>query len=467
MEACEVVEVAPNHRRQREVTRAWSWLLRGVLLPAGDYALGQRMINRLGFLESAQWWEPEQISEHRDRAFQRLMQVAYRDVPLYRDLMDQANITPNDLKRPEDLSRLPVVTKAMLRAGYPDRTTRATKFKSYEGSSSGSTGTNFIVKTDTETEGAGRASFLLACEWAGWQIGEPHLQTGITPNRNRGRWLKDLILRCHYVSAFDLSDTQLDRSLELLEKNNIQHLWGYPGSLYFLARRASEKGWNRPLRSIITWGDNLYPHYRSTIESAFRRRVFDTYGCGEGIQISAQCGQMDTYHIHDLDVIVEFLDDEGNPVAAGEAGNLILTRLHPGPMPLIRYQVGDVGVRGDGRRCECGRGFQVMESIQGRDTDVVVTPSGNRLIVHFFTGICEHFPEIQAFQVVQEEFESMVLRIVPTKDYSQASTERIVSALRAKGAPDLRIDVELVPEIPTAPSGKRRFVISKVSKPFF
>jgi phenylacetate-CoA ligase len=445
--------------------RSWSWLLKRVFLPAGDLALGQNMIKRLRFLEEAQWWEPARVAEYRDRTFQTLMEVTYREVPFYRDLMERSGVTPSDLQRPQDLSRLPIVTKAMLRAGYPERTTRATRFRTYEAASSGSTGANFIVKTDTETEGSGRASFLLACEWAGWQIGDPHLQTGMTLKRSRGRWLKDFILRCHYVSAFDLGDAQLDRSLELLDKNKIEHLWGYPGSLYFLARRAIEKGWNRPLRSIITWGDNLYPNYRSTIESAFKRRIFDTYGCGEGIQVSAQCGEMNTYHIHDLDVLAEFLDDEGNPVAPGEFGNLILTRLHPGPMPLIRYQVGDIGVRGDGRRCECGRGFQVMESIQGRDTDVVVTPSGNRLIVHFFTGICEHFPEIESFQVVQEKLDSIMLRIVPTKHYSEDSTTKIIAALRAKGA-DLRIEVELVSEIPTASSGKRRFVISKVSKPF-
>lgn len=466
METFELAGVPPKQLEQHQRTRAWSWLLKRVLLPAGDHALGQRMIKRLRFLEAAQWWEPEQLSEHRNQAFHALMEVAYREVPFYGELMNRAKVTPNDLKTREDLSRLPIVTKAMLRSAYPERTTRATGFRTYEASSSGSTGTNFFVKTDSETEGWYRASFLLGCEWAGWQIGEPHLQTGMTLKRSRGRGLKDLILRCHYVSAFDLGDEQLDRSLDLMDKNNIQHLWGYPGSLYFLARRAIEKGWNQPLRSIITWGDNLYPHYRTAIESAFRRRVFDTYGCAEGIQVSAQCGEMNTYHIYDLDVIVEFLDDEGNPVASGVPGNLILTRLHPGPMPLIRYQVGDIGIRGDGRRCECGRGFRVMESIQGRDTDVVVTPAGNRLIVHFFTGICEYFPEIESFQVIQEELGSIVLRIVPTKDYSVESTSRIISALRAKGASDLHIEVELVSEIPAAPSGKRRFVISKVSKPF-
>jgi phenylacetate-CoA ligase len=354
----------------------------------------------------------------------------------------------------------------MLRSSYPHLTTRPTGRKTYEARSSGSTGANFVVRQDSETAGWYRASFLLACEWAGWRIGEPHVQTGMTLTRNRGRWLKDLLLRCHYVSASDLCDHRLDQTLNLIERDRIQHLWGYPGSLYFIARRALEKGWNRPLGSIITWGDNLYPQYRSTIEAAFKTGVFDTYGCAEGIQIAAQCGRMNTYHVHTPDVIVEFLDNQESPVPPGQAGNLVLTRLHAGPMPLIRYQVGDIAVRGGTRQCQCGRGYEVMGSIQGRDTDVVVTPSGNRLIVHFFTGIFEHFPEIESFQVTQESLGSMVLRLVPTKEFSPDSTANIISKLREKGASDMRIDVELVSEVPVSPSGKQRFVISKVSKPF-
>jgi phenylacetate-CoA ligase len=349
----------------------------------------------------------------------------------------------------------------MLGAGYPHSTTRNTGRKTYEASSSGSTGTNFRVQEDSETAGIHRASFLLAVGWSGWRLGEPHMQNGMTLERSLDRQLKDNLLRCHYISARDLSDDRLDAALDLLERGGIQYLWGYPGSLYCLAQRAQQRGWNRPLRSMVTWGDNLYPHYRRTIEQAFAARVFDTYGCGEGIQISAQCGSSNTYHVHTPDVIVECVDDVGQPVRTGEIGHLLLTRLHPGPMPLIRYQIGDVGVMANGRLCDCGRGYEIMDSIQGRDTDIVVTPSGNRLIVHFFTGILEHFPEVASFQVVQEEVESIMLRIVPTSEFTRDTAAKIVGALQAHNARDLRVDVELVREIPTAPSGKRRFVIAK------
>jgi phenylacetate-CoA ligase len=306
---------------------------------------------------------------------------------------------------------------------------------------------------------------MLALKWAGWQIGERHMQTGMTLNRSWDRRLKDSILRCEYVSAYELDDDHLDAALDVLDAKKIEHLWGYPGSLYFLAKRALQRGWNRPLRTLVTWGDNLFQHYRSTMEQAFGTKVFDTYGCAEGFQIAAQCGTESKYHLHSMDVIVEFLDNNGFPVREGDIGNIVVTRLHPGPMPLIRYRVGDLGISGGQQQCRCGRNFQLLASVQGRDTDIVVTPSGKRLIVHFFTGLIEGFPEIDCFQVLQEEIGSMIIRLVPSSGILDGATkDRLVRTLKKHGATDINIIIEQVNEIPTAPSGKRRFVISKVSR---
>jgi phenylacetate-CoA ligase len=348
----------------------------------------------------------------------------------------------------------------MLRSGYPERSTRQTEQRTYEECTSGSTGSPFCVTEDPETTGWYLASFMLALEWAGWRIGEAHFQTGMTLDRKRWRWAKDKLLRCHYVSAYDLTDAALDRHLAAIEKKHIRLIGGYPGSIYHLARRAAEQGWSQPIRSVVTWGDNLYDHYRATIEQVFQAPVFDTYGCAEGIQVSAQCEQ-GNYHIHNLDVIVEYLDGDDQPVPPGESGQLVLTRLHPGPMPLIRYRVGDVGVSAGQRICACGRGFELMESIAGRDTDIIVTPAGNRLIVHFFTGIIEHYREVKSFQVVQHEPGSILLRIAPAAGYTPEIGERIVEQLQEKGA-DCAIQIELVEDIPLTSGGKRRFVISEL-----
>ena len=263
---------------------SWYWFLKQVIFPLGDLALGQKMMQRLSYLEKAQWWKPERITQLRNQSLVQLMLVAYNQVPYYRELMDQAGIRPGEIRTPADLSKIPVSTKDDFRKNYPDRVCRSTGQKTYEASTSGSTGQNFYVREDLETAGRYRACFLLALEWAGWRFGEPQVQTGMTLQRSLDRKFKDFLLQCHYISAYDLTDPHLDATLDLIEKYRIKHLWGYPGSLYFLAIRALQKGWSQSLHSIVTWGDNLFPHYRRTIETAFHTPVRDTYGCAEGVQ---------------------------------------------------------------------------------------------------------------------------------------------------------------------------------------
>jgi len=435
-------------------------LLRQVILPLGDRLFGQRMMARLKFLENAQYWPTEKILAKQAEDLQDLIYITYADVPFYHNLMAQRGIKPIEIRKPADLSRLPMVTKDMLRESYPDQTTRSTGQKTYQVSTSGSTGKNFYVMEDAETAGWYRASFILSLEWAGWQIGEPHLQTGMTLERSMDRRIKDWLMGCHYKSAYQLDDQHLEAILLEMERAHLDHLWGYPGSLYYIAKQARKQAWNRPLKSVVSWGDSLYPHYRQEIESVFQTPVFDTYGCAEGIQIAAQC-EFGNYHLHSLDAVVEFLDDDGQPVQPGEVGNIVVTRLHPGPMPLIRYAIGDLGVPSAQRPCPCGRGFPLMDSIMGRDADIIITPSGNRLIVHFFTGIFEHFSEIDSFQVIQRTPEAILVRIQPIGEISKTTLKELKETMVKKGAEDLKINFEIVDKIPLPPTGKHRFVINQ------
>lgn len=429
------------------------------VLEAGDFFVGQRMMSRLKYLEKVQWFNAQDVQAEQLHLLRKTIEVSCREVPYYNDLISSAGIRPEEIAELRDLKKIPVSTKAIIRRNYPEKMRRQTGQKTYESRTSGSTGENFAVLEDASTAGWYRASFLLALEWSGWKIGEPHLQTGMTLERGWQKKIKDTLFRTAYFSAFDLTDRCLDRMLDVLEKRKINFLWGYPGSLYYLAKRAGDLGWNRPLKSVVTWGDTLYTAYREKIESVFQTKVFDTYGCSEGMQIAAQC-EKGNYHIHDLDVIVEFLDDSGNEVSPGVEGNLVLTRLHSGPMPLLRYRIGDRGIKGNGSLCSCGRGFQTMGAVRGRETDNVITPTGNRLIVHFFTGIFEHFSEIDSFQVIQETAQELRL-LIKTESPDKSSLEAAVKeVLRQKGLNGMKLQVEFVAEIPLK-AGKRRFVINK------
>ncbi len=438
--------------------RSHSILLERIALPLADLHFRQGLMPRLRFLEKAQWWPRERILEMRDQGIRALVATVEREVPVYAKLWAEHGVRASQVRTAADLAAFPVVTKETFRPFDELAMTRQTGYRRFRSYSSGSTGKNFFVIEDPPTSGIGRASLLLAMRWAGWNFGEHHLQTGMSAVRSLDRRLKDWFLSCYYVSSCDLKDSTLDRHLEVMEQNDIRHIMGYPGTLFYLARQAERRGWNIPLISILTWGDNLLPEERVIIEKVFNTVVNDTYGCSEGLHVCAQNGGKD-YLIFSTDVLVEFINEFGKPASSEERASLILTRIHPGPMPMVRYHVGDYGVQGANVASQCGRGFETMQSIIGRDTEYVETPTGNRLLNHFFTGCISKYGDIETFQVVQRTSESLTIKLKPNGTTRPETIAQLSATLHERGAQDMKIDFEIVHEIPLTAGGKRRLIV--------
>jgi phenylacetate-CoA ligase len=441
----------------------YSILFEEYLFPLADIVTRHRTMQIYNFFRESQWWDRERLQKYQDDRFSETVKIAYSEVPFYKELYEKHDININAINCTKDLSRFPIVTKEELRNAYPAKCTRKTSWPWREYCTSGSSGKPFAVRVDNITMSHARALMLLRANYSGWEIGDPFLQTGMTLNRGYIKKCKDIFLKCEYVSAFNLSDSVLDGYLEIIDRKKLKYIMGYAGSMYCLAARAVETGFNHKLNGVLSWGDNLYQHYRDKIELAFTCKVTDTYGCGEGIQIAAQCGMNNgVYHVFMPHVAVEIVDDEGKPVKTGEPGNVLLTRLDPGAMPLIRYKVGDIARKSPDQSCSCGRGLEMLTRIEGRDTDVILTPNGNRLIVHFFTGIFEYYQSIDTFKVIQEKPGEITIEIVPRHGFQDAHWEQIKDEILQKGDPDLKIELKVLKDIPLEKSNKRRFVVSKM-----
>lgn len=440
-------------------------LFNNSLLRFGDFALKQQVVHYLKFYKECQWWSRERLIAYQNSALKNLMDISINEVQFYRDLYYGNGIKAGDITTIEDLHKLPPVSKADLKEYYPDRCTRSTGWPVKEYFTSGSSGTPFAVLVDNLTMSQARALMILRANYAGWELGEPVFQTGITTQRRIIKSLKDLLFNTYYASAYDLRDATLDNYLNIIDRNNINYFMGFPGSILALADRAAKVGFNRDIKGIATWGDNLYCHYRKRIELQFKCRVTDTYGCGEGIQVAAQCPDgYGYYHIFMPHVIVEIVDDDDQPVKRGEMGHILLTRLEPGAMPLIRYRIGDVGRMSPLERCKCGRGFDILEKIEGRDTDFIYTPAGNKLIVHFFTGIFEYYPEIKQFRIYQKRVEEIDIQIIPQNTIKQETLEKIKNEILERGGKTLKVNFKLVDDIENNINGKRRFVVSELKR---
>src|SRR5438034_7678285 len=93
--------------------------LRNLILPLGDEIFRHPMTKRLRKLEEAQWWPRNRLERERNDKLSGVLSISYREVPFYQELFGKAGVKPSEINGPEDLRKLPVVTKRMLREAYP------------------------------------------------------------------------------------------------------------------------------------------------------------------------------------------------------------------------------------------------------------------------------------------------------------------------------------------------------------
>jgi phenylacetate-CoA ligase len=134
-------------------------------------------------------------------------------------------------------------------------------------------------------------------------------------------------------------------------------------------------------------------------------------------------------------------------------------------MPLIRYRIGDLAkmLPKDQYPKNCELRYPIIEKIIGRDTDLVRTPGGKMLVVHSFTGIFEHIPEISQFRITQEKLEGITIEFVPGEGYH----DQLLDTIRERIEQNVKepFDIHFIERnaIPPSASGKPQMIISKIA----
>jgi len=424
--------------------------------------LGMASAHAPMMFQKAQYWPRKRLEDYQNERLREVVEFSCRNVPCYRQLCAESGLRPEEIRTTGDLARLPILQKSMIRARRIDDFIHGDKSKLLLHRTSGTTGEQGVFYMSKEAEGWIYAAQQMFFKWGGFSPGERHLQTGAAFLRGFEKSVKDFVFNCHYVSAFDISDEELETVRGVLLKKRIKVLVGYASSLNSIASHVRARNEVIPLRSILSLGETLYPHYRETIESAFGCRVTDTYGCGgEGVMVAGQC-ERQRYHVCMPLTFVEIVNGKGERVPRGEAGRVVLTRLTPSPMPLIRYDVGDVSALSRDEGCECGRGFALMEPIEGRISEIITTPAGHRIASLLFAYILRMEQSVALYQVLQEVRDRITIKVVPGPGFQETVLRRVESQILEACKNDLKIGFEIVDDIPLGPGGKRRFVVSTV-----
>ena len=157
--------------------------------------------------------------------------------------------------------------------------------------------------------------------------------------------------------------------------------------------------------------------------------------------------------------IIEIVDEKSVPVSPGVEGRILCTGLLNEAQPLIRYEIGDLGVWSC-ESCPCGRShLPVVQEIVGRLEDVVIGPNGRQMVR--FHGIFIGLPTVLEGQVIQEASDRFVARVVATAGFG-SKEENLIRRRFAERLGPVRVQIEQVREIPRTERGKFRAVISRL-----
>ncbi len=428
-------------------------LLEKLILPMGDGILGGSFMNELKELRTMTGQSHIQMQK-----LKNVLDHATENSPYYRNFHVQKKDDPVAYLR-----QFPILTKADLRQHTADMLTQPMEGLTRE-CSSGTSGFQSIVHWTKREQSQHRATQLLWWEWAGYRIGDPLVQTGITPDRKLIKGIKDKLFNTYYLQAFSHSQEDVTKAFAWAKKKKDPVLAGYASSLYVLAQFAEKMDVNLHFKTAISWGDKLFPHYRKLIESVFSTRVHETYGSAEGLMMGAQ-KDLDYMYQMNSNVFMELLDDDGQPVKEGEMGHVIVTNLNAYAMPLIRYRIGDLArmLPKENYPSQRELQFPLIEKVIGRDTDLVRTPGGKMMVVHSFTGIFEHIPQISQFKIIQDKLEGITIEFVRGDGY----TEELLGKVEANILHNIREPFEIIfremKAISPSPSGKPQLIVSKIA----
>ena len=431
------------------------------------------MIPHARALRKREKWTRDQIELHQKRELARLREFAYARSPFYQRLHAGLEGRP--------LHELPVLTKQELMRSWDDIVTdrslrlqdiqrflervqglepyRDTHFAFATG------GTTGVKSVTVYSKKEFRFFFALTSRttrWAGMRLTlreRPRMATvqSLKPWHVAGA---ASFLSIPLLRTLSLDTTEpLPQLVRKLNDFRPHVLAGFAGNIHLLAQEQAAGRLRIAPGTVLTTAETLKKEARKDIKAAWGVEPFEAYGATETAEAASECAEHRGLHIYEDVVILEVVDEANRPVPPGTFGKKVLvTVLWNYTLPLIRYEISD-HVKLAPEPCPCGRSFQLIEEVEGREEQVMFLDgeSGGdvRIEPDLFFDHMVLLP-IDGWQVVQDRRDAITFLVLgPHAEFKGADLiERIGEEMEKLGAKRPALRVEVVEELRQTGLGK-------------
>jgi phenylacetate-CoA ligase len=423
---------------------------------------------------------PSELQALRDRKARRIARYCYDYVPFYRKMFRRLGLTPEDFRDADDLGRLPVTSRGDIFAFYPELLAARGAKVGMSQSTSGTTGRPIRIGMGARlcdirvAQSMRRAARLGIMPWekvatietSGSAVSSGGRRT--RPERDRLVAASKIIAGSFHVAVPTFRQLTLglgrDNSADVcsaLVQFKPDVLYSRPSHARRLGLSLRKRGTHISPRLVMCNGEFMSKATRLDLESYYRADVYNSYGARELGSVATDCYLHEGMHLNADNFIHEVVKD-GAAVSQGESGNVILTGFENEATPLLRYEIGDVGVQGARETCGCGSSFPRIESILGRSGDGLVASDGTMVPPGTICDELESVLGLRDFQVIQEGVGAIVVK-VRDADNNDQTREKVIKALRGcrVSSQEVRMETWGDADMPA----KYRPVMSYVARP--
>lgn len=376
----------------------------------------------------------EQVKKVRDKNFRRLMKYAHT-VPLYKKKYKEAGIHLDDIKRFEDIEKLPIISRKDIIENFPKGVIKPGLEKySMLVNTSGSTRNPVTYYTDPITIMKALILYVRELMHYGlnWNkskitlIANFYEQSGPTQYFESGAQSTMGSIFSFDNFQYLNADDDLVEMIKQIDKFQPEFIGGFPGPIRHLAL-LKNKGYGKNVnpKAFFSSGGIIHKHEKKFVEETFNAKVYDIYGSTEGGAIAFECEE-GNYHINSDYLYLEAIDKEGKAIEKGKSGKLAFTRLYGRGTPLIRYTgMGDIITLGS-EPCNCGIPTDVLKEIHGRTKETLVLPDKSLVFpkqIHECVGEVIYSlkaSKVSRAQIVQEAFDKLEILVIIDEEQRNA-----------------------------------------------
>lgn len=341
----------------------------------------------------------------------------------------------------------------------------------YINKTSGSSGDPFVFAKDKFCHALTWVNIMRRFGWYGidfnhsWQARFYGMPLDFIANKKLR--IKDFLSHRYRFNIFDFSEEAMQNMVKKFQQTKFDYINGYTNSIVLLAKylRKQNLFLNEicpSLKVCIVTSEMLLEDDKKLLEERFRIPIVNEYGSAE-LDVIAIENPEGIWKINAETLFVEILDEHDRALPNGQEGRIVVTSLYNKAHPMIRYEVGDVGVldeKSSGRN-------PILKKLIGRTNDLAILPSGKKSPGMTFYSITKKLFDdegnIKEFVITQTKLDTFEIEYICERELQPTEIDAIEKALSQFLEPNLKFKFFRRDKIERSASGKLKQFRSLVS----